>query len=184
MVLLTELSGRGVNERGLRGKPRMHKRSGLNCRLLHRARRCQSPAAMFRVIFHLDMDAFYASIEQRDDPSLRGKPDIVGSPPNQRGVVCAASYEARKFGVRSAMPSVTAGRLCPKGVFVRPRMEHYREESGKIMAIVGQTGAFIEQVSIDEAYLELPEVAGQAYPIAAPRDAMVTGGPAVPFNAD
>src|SRR5256885_4253203 len=139
---------------------------------------------MFRVIFHLDMDAFYASVEQRDDPSLRGKPVIVGSPPNQRGVVCAASYEARKFGVRSAMPSVTAGRLCTKGVFVRPRMEHYREESRKIMAIVAQTGALIEQVSIDEAYLELPEVASQASRQAAARDATVTGGPAVPLNAD
>jgi DNA polymerase-4 len=110
---------------------------------------------MFRVIFHLDMDAFYASVEQRDNPALRGKPVIVGSPPTQRGVVCAASYEARKFGVRSAMPSVTAGRLCPKGIFVRPRMEHYQEESRKIMAIVAQTGALIEQVSIDEAYLDL-----------------------------
>ena len=116
------------------------------------------------------MDAFYAAIEQRDDPSLRGKPVIVGSPPNQRGVVCAASYEARKFGVRSAMPSVTAGRLCPEGVFVRPRMEHYREESGKIMAIVGRTGAFIEQVSIDEAYLDLSAVAAQAPPPPIPPD--------------
>src|SRR5256885_12021298 len=100
------------------------------------------------------MDAFYASIEQRDNPSLRGRPVIVGSPPTQRGVVCAASYEARKFGVRSAMPSVTAGRLCPKGVFVRPRMEHYRDESREIIKLVAQTGAIIEQVSIDEAYLE------------------------------
>src|SRR5881275_2520172 len=101
---------------------------------------------MFRVIFHLDMDAFYASIEQRDNPSLRGKPVIVGSPPTQRGVVCAASYEARKFGVRSAMPSVTAGRLCPKGVFVRPRMSHYRDESRAIMQIVSKSGAIIEQM--------------------------------------
>ena len=139
---------------------------------------------MFRVIFHLDMDAFYASIEQRDNPSLRGRPVIVGSPPTQRGVVCAASYEARKFGVRSAMPSVTAGRLCPKGVFVRPRMEHYREESGRIMAIVAHTGALIEQVSIDEVYLDLPEVAGQASRMAAARDATVTDGPAAPLNAD
>jgi len=116
---------------------------------------------MFRVIFHLDMDAFYAAVEQRDNPALRGKPVIVGSPPTQRGVVCAASYEARKFGVRSAMPSVTARRLCPEGIFVRPRMDHYREESRNIMSIVGQTGALIEQVSIDEAYLDLSSVVGQ-----------------------
>src|SRR5207249_1656966 len=141
-----------------------------------------SETVMFRVIFHLDMDAFYASIEQRDDPALRRRPVIVGGPPTQRGVVCAASYEARKFGVRSAMPSVTAGRLCPKGVFVRPRMEHYRQESGKIMAIVAHTGALIEQVSIDEAYLDLREVVGQASRRAAARDA--TGGPAVPLDAD
>src|SRR5271154_2307922 len=110
---------------------------------------------MFRVIFHLDMDAFYASIEQRDDPRLRGKPVIVGSPPTQRGVVCAASYEARKFGVRSALPSSTAGRLCPKGIFVRPRMDRYREESRSIMEIVAQTGAVVERMSIDEAYRDM-----------------------------
>ena len=110
---------------------------------------------MPRVIFHLDMDAFYAAIEQRDQPKLRGRPVIVGSPPTQRGVVCAASYEARKFGVRSAMPSATAGRLCPKGIFVAPRLAHYREESRAIMALAAQTGAVIEPMSIDEAYLEL-----------------------------
>jgi len=110
---------------------------------------------MFRVIFHLDMDAFYASVEQRDRPELRGKPVIVGAPPTQRGVVCAASYEARKFGVRSAMPSITAGRLCPEGVFVRPQMEHYREESRQIMKLVSESGAVIEQMSIDEAYLDI-----------------------------
>jgi DNA polymerase IV len=109
---------------------------------------------VFRVIFHLDMDAFYASVEQRDNPALRGKPVIVGSLPTQRGVVCAASYEARKFGVRSAMPSMTAGRLCPEGVFVRPRMDHYRKESEAIMKLVGPSGAIIEQMSIDEAYLD------------------------------
>lgn len=112
-------------------------------------------AAVFRVIFHLDMDAFYASIEQRDNPALRGQPVIVGAPPTQRGVVCAASYEARKFGVRSAMPSITAGRLCPKGVFVRPRMDHYRDESRQIIKLVAESGAVIEQMSIDEAYLDL-----------------------------
>jgi DNA polymerase-4 len=110
---------------------------------------------MFRVIFHLDMDAFYASVEQRDAPGLRGRPVIVGAPPTQRGVVCAASYEARKFGVRSAMPSATAGRLCPKGIFVRPRMDHYREESRHIMEIIAQPGVVIEPMSIDEAYLDV-----------------------------
>jgi len=109
---------------------------------------------MFRVIFHLDMDAFYASVEQRDNPALRGQPVIVGAPPTQRGVVCAASYEARKFGVRSAMPSATAARLCPKGIFVRPRMDHYQEESRRIMKIVAEGGAVVEQMSIDEAYLD------------------------------
>ena len=113
---------------------------------------------MSRVIFHLDMDAFYASVEQRDNPELRGKPVIVGAPPMQRGVVCAASYEARKFGVRSAMASLTAGRLCPKGVFVRPRMEAYREESRAIMAIVSSYGATVEQMSVDEAYLDFSMV--------------------------
>jgi DNA polymerase-4 len=110
---------------------------------------------MFRVIFHLDMDAFYASVEQRDNPDLRGKPVIVGAPPTQRGVVCAASYEARKFGVRSAMPSATAGRLCPGGIFVRPRMEHYREESRHIMRIIERPGVTVEQMSIDEAYMDV-----------------------------
>ncbi len=109
---------------------------------------------MHRVIFHLDMDAFYASVEQRDNPALRGKPVIVGAPPTQRGVVAASSYEARKFGVRSAMPSVTAGRLCPKGIFVKPRMDAYRDESRAIMNLVRETGALIEQVSVDEAYLD------------------------------
>src|SRR5437763_9583439 len=113
---------------------------------------------MHRVIFHLDMDAFYASVEQRDAPELRGKPVIVGSPPTQRGVVCAASYEARKFGVSSAMPSATAGRLCPKGIFVRPRMECYQKESELIMATVAESGAVIERMSIDEAYLDFSAV--------------------------
>src|SRR2546423_15331144 len=99
---------------------------------------------MPRVIFHLDMDAFYASIEQRDNPALLGKPVIVGSPPNQRGVVCAASYEARKFGVRSAMPSSTAERLCPKGIFVRPDMNKYKTESVEIMKILSRMGAQLE----------------------------------------
>ena len=127
---------------------------------------------MFRVIFHLDMDAFYASIEQRDNPALRGKAVIVGGPPSRRGVVCAASYEARKFGVRSAMPSATAGRLCPNGIFIPPRMDDYREESHRIMEIIGQTASRIEQVSIDEAYVELP-----------PRDADVSSPDAALYAA-
>jgi DNA polymerase-4 len=94
---------------------------------------------MIRVIVHLDMDAFFASVEQRDNPALKGKPVIVGGPPTQRGVVCAASYEARKFGVRSAMPSATAGRLCPKGIFVPPRMEKYKAESLRIMQILARS---------------------------------------------
>jgi DNA polymerase-4 len=110
---------------------------------------------MFRVLFHLDMDAFFAAVEQRDHPELRGHPVIVGSPPTRRGVVSAASYEARKFGVRSAMPSATAGRLCPKGIFVPPRMEHYREESRQILSLIAATGAEVEAMSIDEAYLDL-----------------------------
>ncbi len=120
--------------------------------------------AGFRVIFHLDMDAFYASIEQRDNPSLRGRPVIVGSPPTQRGVVSAASYEARRFGVHSALPSITAGRLCPQGVFIRPRMDHYREESDEIMRILARHGAAIEPTSIDEAYLDFSEVIAREHP--------------------
>src|SRR3954447_18700308 len=110
---------------------------------------------MPRVIFHIDMDAFYASVEQRDHPEYRGKPVIVGSPPTQRGVVCAASYEARQFKVRSAMPSRTAGKLCPQGIFVRPRMEAYRAESAAIMEILRSITPTIEKVSVDEAYLDL-----------------------------
>ena len=110
---------------------------------------------MPRVILHMDMDAFFASVEQRDNPAYRGRPLIVGSPPDQRGVVCAASYEARKFKVRSAMPSRTAARLCPEGIFVRPRMEVYRAESARIMTILQEFTPFIEQVSVDEAYLDV-----------------------------
>lgn len=108
-----------------------------------------------RVIAHLDLDACFASIEQRDNPELRGKPVIVGAPPTQRGVVAACSYEARKFGVHSAMPSVTAGRLCPTAVFVRPRMEVYQTESRLVMQLLAESGGVVEQTSIDEAYIDL-----------------------------
>jgi DNA polymerase IV len=110
---------------------------------------------MPRVILHVDMDAFFASVEQRDHPEYRGKPVIVGAPSDQRGVVCAASYEARKFGARSAMPSWTAAKLCPTGIFVRPRMEVYRQESRAIMEILHAFTPAVEKVSVDEAYLDL-----------------------------
>ncbi len=109
-------------------------------------------------MFHLDMDAFYASVEQRDAPELKGRPVIVGGSPERRGVVCAASYEARQFGIRSAMPSRTAARLCPSGVFLPPRMDQYRAESVEIFRLVAATGVRVEQVSVDEAYLEATHV--------------------------
>jgi len=114
-----------------------------------------SPSQKQRVILHVDMDAFFASVEQRDHPHLKGKPVIVGSPADQRGVVCAASYEARAFGVRSAMPSRTAKKLCPNGIFVPPDIARYKEESGRIMNIIRPYADTIEQMSIDEAYLDI-----------------------------
>lgn len=107
-----------------------------------------------RKIIHIDMDAFYASVEQRDDPSLRGRPVAVGHGA-KRGVVAAASYEARKFGVRSAMPSTTALRQCPELVFVRPRFEVYRAVSGQIRRIFEDYTPLIEPLSLDEAYLDV-----------------------------
>ncbi|SBV32475.1 DNA polymerase IV 3 [uncultured Sphingopyxis sp.] len=107
-----------------------------------------------RKIIHVDMDAFYASVEQRDDPALRGKPVAVGGS-SRRGVVAAASYEARKFGVRSAMPSVTAKRQCPGLVFVPPRFDVYRDISHQIRAIFRDYADEVEPLSLDEAYLDV-----------------------------
>jgi len=104
-------------------------------------------------ILHLDMDAFFASVEQLDDPSLRGRPVIVGK--GDRGVVSAASYEARVFGVRSAMPVVQARKLCPQGVFVGGRMSRYTEVSRQVMAVLGDFSPLVEQASVDEAYMDI-----------------------------
>ncbi len=110
-----------------------------------------------RKIIHIDMDAFYASVEQRDNPNLRGRPVIVGGDPAKRGVVAACSYEARKFGIHSAMPSKTAIRLCPMAVFLRPRFDAYKTVSCEIREIFREYSDLVEPLSLDEAFIDVTE---------------------------
>ena len=112
---------------------------------------------MIRRILHVDMDAFYASVEQRDRPELRGRPVAVGGSPTSRGVVAAASYEARRCGVRSAMPMSQALRLCPGLAIVSPSFAKYRTISGQVLAIHREVTPLVEPLSLDEAYLDVTE---------------------------
>ena len=105
--------------------------------------------------FHVDLDAFYASVEQRDNPILKGKPVIIGAKPGTRGVVAACSYEARAFGVHSAMPISEAFRRCPGGTYLRPKMQRYQEVSEEIMKLFESFTPSIQQISIDEAFLDM-----------------------------
>ena len=120
-------------------------------------------------IIHIDMDAFFAAVEQRDFPKLAGKPIIVGGKPDTRGVVATCSYEARRFGITSAMPSAQAARLCPEAIFIKPRFDVYRGVSQQIRQIFLQFTDLVEMMSLDEAYLDVSETAAdisQAYDVA------------------
>ena len=108
-----------------------------------------------RIIAHVDMDAFYASVEIRDDPSLAGRPVVVGGSSHGRGVVAAASYEARRYGIHSAMPMARAERLCPQLVRVSPNFLKYRDDSGKIMRVLGEFSPSLQPLSLDEAFVDL-----------------------------
>lgn len=122
------------------------------------------------VVFHADLDAFFASVEQLDDPSLRGRPVVVGALPGRRGVVSACSYEARAFGVHSALPISQAVRLCPGAAFLPVRMDRYRELSREVMGIFGDFTPDVRQISVDEAFLDMT---GTEALFGAPRDAAV-----------
>ena len=113
------------------------------------------PSLLLRKIIHLDMDCYYAAVEALDFPELRGKPLAIGGRPGSRGVVCTASYEARKFGVRSAMPATQAAKLCPDLIFRPVRFDRYKELTGKIREIFQRYTDKIEPMSLDEAYLDV-----------------------------
>lgn len=117
------------------------------------------PSLLKRKIIHIDLDAFYAAVEMRDNPHLRGKPVIIGGLPHERSVVCTCSYEARKFGVRSAMSSSMAKKLCPQGIFIRPRFEAYKKISQQVFQILSKYCTKIEPMSLDEAYLDVTQEA-------------------------
>src|SRR5216684_1577625 len=136
-------------------------------------------------ILHVDMDAFFVSVELLDRPDIRGKPVVVGGQPDQRGVVSAASYEARKFGIQSAMPLRTAGRLCPHAVFLEPRHQLYAEWSDRVAAILGKYSPIVEMASVDEAYLDLAGTERIQGPPLAAADALlreITGKTALPCS--
>ncbi|MEN9809176.1 MAG: hypothetical protein RLZZ488_743 [Pseudomonadota bacterium] len=115
------------------------------------------PSLLRRKIIHVDMDAFYASVEMRDNPKLAGMPLVIGGPPHSRGVVCTASYEARKFGIRSAMPCSRAFRLCPDAVFLPPNFEKYKRVSQQVQEIFSRHTNLIEPLSLDEAFLDVTD---------------------------
>ena len=122
--------------------------------------------SLTRHIIHADLDAFYAAAEQLDNPELRGRPVLVGGRPDGRGVVATASYEARKFGVHSAMPMATAARQCPEGIIIRPRFDRYRELSQQVMDIFRGVTGIIQPQSLDEAYLDITGASAERPPIA------------------
>ena len=124
----------------------------------------EAPEPPVRHIIHADLDAFYAAVEQLDNPELRGKAVMVGGSPEHRGVVATASYEAREFGVHSAMPMRSAVRRCPQGIIVRPRFDRYREVSRKVMAIFRDITDLVEPLSLDEAYLDITQVVEDGQP--------------------
>jgi DNA polymerase-4 len=113
------------------------------------------PIAKLRKIIHVDMDAFFAAVEQRDHPELQGQPVIVGGDPAGRGVVATCSYEARRFGIHSAMTAARARSLCPQAIFLRPRMEAYRKASRQVMDILQRYTPLVEPLSLDEAFLDV-----------------------------